>query len=63
MEQYFIKSKNNFMKITGMLVDIHLRDIYPAQITVSDGGIESICRIESAPDIFILPGLDRKSVV
>lgn len=45
------------MKVTGQLVDIHLRDIYPAVITISDGRIQEISRTESAPDIFILPGL------
>lgn len=40
-----------------MLVDIHLRDIYPAILIISDGKIESINRTESAPAVFILPGL------
>jgi len=40
-----------------MLVDIHLNDIYPALICVSDGIIKSIARIEDAPAVFILPGL------
>jgi adenine deaminase len=45
------------MKIAGMLVDIHLRDIYPAEISVSAGVIESIIRIDRAPEVFIIPGL------
>jgi adenine deaminase len=45
------------MKITGQLVDIHLRDIYPAVITISEGRIQKMFRTDSAPDIFILPGL------
>ena len=45
------------MKITGQLVDIHKRDIYPAVISISGGKIESVERTNSAPDIYILPGL------
>lgn len=40
-----------------MLVDIHLKDVYPAVISVSDGIIESIIKTENASHIFILPGL------
>ena len=40
-----------------MLVDIHLKDIYPAEVSVSHGLIESIVKIEKAPLVFILPGL------
>ena len=45
------------MKIYGRLVNIHKRDIYPAEITVSEGKIESIERIQNSPDLYILPGL------
>jgi adenine deaminase len=45
------------MKISGNLVDIHLREIYPAVITVKDDIIQSIVRVEAAPDAFIIPGL------
>jgi adenine deaminase len=45
------------MKIFGKLVDIHLRDIYPAEIGISQGKIESIERILNAPEHYILPGL------
>ena len=45
------------MKIYGQLVDIHMRDIYPAEITVSRGEIKKIERIEKAPDVYIMPGL------
>jgi len=45
------------MKIVGMLVDIHLRDIYPAEITVSEGIIKRITRVNNAPERFIMPGL------
>ena len=45
------------MKVYGKLVDIHLRSIYPAEISVKNGIIERIEKIDSVPDIFIIPGL------
>jgi adenine deaminase len=45
------------MIITGQLVDIHRRDIYPAALTFLEEKITNVERIESAPDIYILPGL------
>ena len=44
------------MKISGQLIDIHKRQIYPAKITVSKGLISRIARMASAPDRYILPG-------
>lgn len=45
------------MKITGQLVDIHKRGIYPAVLTLLDERITEIDRVDSAPEIYILPGL------
>lgn len=45
------------MKIAGQLVDIHKMDIYPAEISVSGSTITRIVRLDSAPEIYILPGL------
>lgn len=45
------------MKIKGNLVDVHLRKVYPAEITVSNGRIAAIERRENAPEVYILPGL------
>lgn len=45
------------MKVTGQLVDIHSRDIYPAIVSILDGKIKGVERVESAPAIYILPGL------
>jgi len=45
------------MKISGQLIDIHNRKIYPAVIVVKDRTIEKIKRIDSAPRQYILPGL------
>jgi adenine deaminase len=57
VEHYYKKNKKVFMKIYGQLVDIHNRDIYPAALTFFDGKITEVERVDSAPDIFILPGL------
>jgi adenine deaminase len=45
------------MKVEGQLVDIHNRDIYPAVINIAGRRIESVERTDSAPDVYILPGL------
>ena len=45
------------MKILGKLVDIHNRNIYPAAISILDGKICEIEKIEHVPDHYILPGL------
>ena len=45
------------MKITGQLIDIHSREIYPAEITVKVSIIEKIERVDSAPLRYIMPGL------
>jgi adenine deaminase len=57
VEQYFNKSKNIFMKVSGYLVDIHNRDIYPAMISILKGKIDKVVRTETAPDVCIMPGL------
>ena len=44
------------MKIAGRIIDIHLRDIYPAEIHFEEGFITGIHRLDSAPDQYILPG-------
>jgi adenine deaminase len=44
-------------EITGQLVDIHTREIYPARIIVADGRIKKILRIDSASGRLIMPGL------
>jgi len=45
------------MKVTGQLVDIHSRDIYPAVVSILDSKILGVEKLESAPAIYILPGL------
>lgn len=45
------------MKITGKLVDIHKRDIYPAIITIENGKVAEIERSVSAKKGYIIPGL------
>ena len=44
------------MKISGKLIDIHLKEIYPAEIQFDNGYINKIIRTETAADQFILPG-------
>ncbi len=46
---------NSFV-ISGQLIDLHQRRIYPATIEVKMGKIVSIKEIEWAPDKYILPG-------
>ncbi len=45
------------MRISGQLIDIHERQVYPAEITVSNKLIHKIIRKTSAPHRYILPGL------
>jgi adenine deaminase len=45
------------MTVSGMLVDIHSRDIYAACISIKEGKIENIEKSDSAPNVFIIPGL------
>jgi adenine deaminase len=42
--------------ITGHLVDLHQRRIYPAEIEVANGIITSIREVSTAPDQYIMPG-------
>ena len=42
--------------ISGRLIDLHRREIYPAEISLANGRISSLRRLESAPEIWILPG-------
>lgn len=44
------------MIVSGQLIDIHQRQIYPAQVTVGDGKILSITPTEHATEQYILPG-------
>jgi adenine deaminase len=45
------------MKVSGKLLDIHERNIYPAIIHFEKGFITYVERSKDAEDIFILPGL------
>jgi adenine deaminase len=45
------------MKISGNLVDIHNRNIFPAEIDISAGKIKGILEVGDCPDVYILPGL------
>ena len=45
------------MKIYGNVVDIHNRNIFPGEITISNGKIKAIHRAKEVPDVYIMPGL------
>lgn len=40
----------------GQVVDLHNRDIYPAEVRVQDGRISRIRRLEKAEGFYIMPG-------
>lgn len=45
------------MKIRGNLVDIHERTIYPVELSIADGRIEGIMKMNKMQEAFIMPGL------
>ncbi len=45
------------MKVSGQLIDIYNRQIYPAEITIKGEIIEKIEKINYAPEQYIMPGL------
>jgi adenine deaminase len=47
---------DHLLHVKGQLVDIFNRSIYPADIIVNNGKIQSIRKIDLAPEVFILPG-------
>ncbi len=44
------------MKVSGRIIDLHQRRIYPGTITISAGKIEKIVENNESPALFILPG-------
>ena len=42
--------------LTGNVVDVLAKDIYPGEVTIKDGKITSIKRIDGEYDTYILPG-------
>ncbi|MFZ2285745.1 MAG: adenine deaminase [Bacteroidales bacterium] len=45
------------MKVSGKIIDLHRRRIYPGSVTISGGLIEKIEESETSPDVYIMPGL------
>jgi adenine deaminase len=43
-------------KIQGQLADVHARQIFPAEVSISNGLIVSIKKIDYAPTLLIMPG-------
>lgn len=46
----------NIEYVTGQLVDLANREIYPAKVTVHGGKIANITRLPEAPDRYLMPG-------
>ena len=46
----------NSFTISGQLIDLHNKRIYPGEIIVVNGTIASISEVPAAPDHYILPG-------
>ena len=45
------------MEISGKIIDVHQRRIYPGTITISAGVIEEIRETDESPDLYIMPGM------
>jgi len=45
------------MKISGKIIDVHQRRIYPGIVHILSGVIESIEETGDSPDVFIMPGM------
>jgi adenine deaminase len=49
--------KNEEISVSGKIIDIHKREIFPGRIIIKGGKIYSIEPIEICPDVYIMPGL------
>lgn len=49
--------KTSPVSVSGKLIDIHARRIFPARIEVEEGNIKSVEPHENVPDVWIMPGL------
>jgi len=45
------------MKISGKIVDLWAKRMYPGEIIISENKIQKIIETEKAPDVYIMPGL------
>ncbi|MFZ0473813.1 MAG: adenine deaminase [Bacteroidales bacterium] len=45
------------MEISGKIIDLQERRMYPGTITIKKGKIEKIVKAENVPDVYIMPGL------
>jgi adenine deaminase len=45
------------MKIEGSIIDVYKRRIYPGEIVIENGMISQVNEIQSAPSLYIMPGL------
>lgn len=46
----------NTFTISGQIVDLHKKEVFPGTIQVEDGKIKSITKTDSATEKYILPG-------
>ncbi len=49
-------ARKSMQTILAQLIDLHRREIYPAQIGIAEGKISHITRAESAPPVYAMPG-------
>jgi adenine deaminase len=45
------------MKVSGKIIDLHQRRIYPGTVTISKGRVEKIEETEESLNVYIMPGL------
>lgn len=45
------------MKVSGKIIDLHQKRIYPGTVTISAGKVEKIEETDESPDVYIMPGL------
>jgi adenine deaminase len=45
------------MEISGKIIDLLERRVYPGTITINEGKIEKIVEAKNVPDVYIMPGL------
>lgn len=45
------------MKVSGKIIDLHKKRIYPGTVTITSGKIDKIEESENCPEVWIMPGL------
>ena len=47
----------NTFSISGHIIDLFERKIFPGEVTIENGIIAAISETNSAPDVYLMPGL------